>query len=379
MRAELALLVMLGCGHSAGEETEAPVIANVTCRAVTTQTVDVTIEVSGVIAAPPALDAVVSSPIAGRVASVAVEEGDHVAAGALLAVIEDPALPAGSVEAHAGVTGAQATKLAADQELARQTRLVESGIGARRDLEDARAKAAAAAAEVDAANARDHLASQRLARRELRAPHAGVVLHIWKRVGESVDGSTTTPVAEVADLTVLELRAQVAPQTLVKLRDGLAATVQTIGADPVPATVARVSPAVDPTTLLGGVRIALAAGKSIPVGSSATAKVVIAQRQGVVVPPTALRRSAIGTDELVVCGEDKGHRVAQIREATLGVRTETAVEVTEGVKAGEQIVVDHVLGLDDGAQLVTEDKGETAAKPGAAKPEVEKRDKPEKP
>jgi len=356
MRTELVLLLLLGCGKPAGGETEAPVTAKVTCRAVTTQTVDVTIEVSGVIAPPPTLDAVISSPVAGRVASVAVEEGDHIAAGALLAVIEDPSLPAGSVEAHAGVTGAQATKLAADQELARQTRLVESGIGARRDLDDARAKAAAAAAEVDAANARDHLASQRLARRELRAPHAGVVLHIWKRVGESVDGSTTTPVAEVADLTVLELRAQVASQTLVKLRDGLAATVQTIGAEPIAATVARVAPAVDPTTLLGSLRITLAAGKTMPpVGSAATAKVVTAQRQGIVVPVTALRRSAIGTDEIVVCVADEKGRglAAHIREVTLGVRTDTTAEITDGVKAGEQIVIDHVLGLDDGALLVT--------------------------
>ena len=68
-------------------------------------------------------------------------------------------------------------------------RLVDSGIGARKDLDDARAKAAAAAAELDAANARAGLATSQLARRELRAPRAGVVLHLWKRVGESVDGT----------------------------------------------------------------------------------------------------------------------------------------------------------------------------------------------
>jgi len=364
MRAEwMFVVIALGCGKHADPADDKAAPANVTCKPVTTATVDDVIEVSGVIAPPPKLDAVISAPSAGRVAELAVEEGDHVAAGALLAVIEDPSLPAGSVEAHAGVTSAQAQKQAADQELARQQRLVDSGIGARRDLDDARAKATAAAAELDAAGARDHLASQRLARRELRSPHAGVVLHIWKRVGESVDGTTATPVAEVADLTVLEIRAQVAPQTLVKLHDGLAASVQLIGSDPVAATVARVAPAVDPTTLLGSVRITLGAAKTMPpVGSAATAKVVIAQRQGIVVPTTALRRSAIGTDQIVVC--DKS--VARVVDVTLGVRGETTIEVAKGLAAGDQIVVDHVLGIDDGTPLVI-DKA-AAARPDEKKP-----------
>ncbi len=354
------------CGKAAAPEADQPTPANVTCRAVATAQVDDTIEVSGVIAPPPKLDAVISAPTAGRVASVAVEEGDHVAAGALLAVIEDPSLPAGSVEAHAGVASAQATKQAADQELARQIRLVDSGIGARRDLEDAKAKASAAGAELDAAGARDHLASQRLARRELRAPFAGVVLHIYKRAGESVDGTTSTPVAEVADLAVLEVRAQVAPQTLVQLRDGLAATVHAISGEDVPATVARVAPAVDPVTLLGSVRVQLEPTKVVlPVGSAATARIVIAKRSGLVVPTTALRRSAIGSDELVVC--DKG--VARVREVSLGQRGDATTEVTKGLAAGDQIVVDHVLGLDDGTPLVTlsvTDEGKGTDKPAGS-------------
>jgi RND family efflux transporter MFP subunit len=354
----------LGCGSKAADPAEdkaAP--ATVTCKPVTAATVDDVIEVSGVIAPPPKLDAVISAPTAGRVAQVAVEEGDHVAAGALLAVIEDPSLPAGSVEAHAGVTSAQAAKQAADQELARQTRLVETGIGARRDLDDARAKAAAAAAELDAAGARDHLASQRLARRELRSPFAGVVLHIWKRAGESVDGTTSTPVAEVADLSVLEVRAQVPPQTLVKLHDGLAVTVQTIAGAPIAATIARVAPAVDPATLLGTVRITLNVTKELPpVGSAATAKVVIAQRQGIIVPTTALRRSAIGTDQIVVCDKN----VARVVDVTLGVRSDATVEIAKGLATGDQIVIDHVLGIDDGTPLVTEKAA--AARPDEKKP-----------
>ena len=360
MRASLLLGCVIACGHPADEPAEATPPAQVTCQAVTTHDVEEIVEVSGVVAPQPKLDAVISSPIAGRVAQVAIEEGDRVAAGALLAVIEDPALPAGSVEAKAGVASAQAARQAADQELARQTRLVDSGIGARRDLDDARAKAAAASAELDAASARDHLASQRLARRELRAPFAGVVLHVWKRAGESVEGSTSTPVAEVADLTVLEIRAQVSPGVLVKLKDGLTAQVHMIGVDAaIAGIVSRVSPAVDPTTMLGTVRIQLPSAQTAPpVGSAATAQIAIAHHPGLVVPASAQRRSAVGTDELVAC--EAG--VAKIRPVTIGHRGDT-VEITKGLAAGEQIVIDHVLGIDDGQALVAP----TAPIPKAAK------------
>ena len=346
----LLLVVLVACRHAGDDEGEdKPAPAPVTCVPAVAADVDQTVDATGVIAPPPKADAIVSSPIAGRVGLVTVEEGDHVEAGAVLALIEDPALPAGSLEARAGVASAQAAKAAADQDLARQERLVNSGIGARRDLDEARAKATAAAAELDAANARAGLASTRMARRELRAPRAGTVLHVWKRVGESVDGTTATPVAEVADLAVLEVHAQVPPNALAPLHEGMDASVHVLGADEaVAAKVVRVAPAVDPTTLLGLVRLQLASNVGLKVGSAASAKIVVAKRPGVVIPAAALRRSLVGADEAVVCAGDK----ASVRAVKLGERTDKGVEIVDGVKAGEQVVVDHVLGVEDGQALV---------------------------
>lgn len=357
----LLLCVAAACRREAAdaEDDDKPVAAAVTCKPVESATIDDTIEVTGVIAPPPKLDAIVSSPIAGRVGQVNVEEGDRVAAGALLAVIEDPALPAGSIEAKAGVAVAQAAKASAELDLGRQQRLVDSGIGARKDLDDARTKTAAAAAELDAANARAGLATSQLARRELRAPRGGVVLHLWKRVGESVDGTTATPVAEIADLAILELHAQVPTSAMARLTDNLPATVRVIGLPTAfAASVARVAPAVDPTTLLGGVRLAIdpkAEGVAgIKVGSAATARIVVATRPGVVVPEAALRRSTVGADEVVVCNGN----VARISAVAIGQRSERGVEVTEGLKPGEQVVVDHVLGIEDGQGLTAAGKGD---------------------
>jgi RND family efflux transporter MFP subunit len=356
----LVLCFAVACRREPADtgEDDKPAPAAVTCKPAVATTIEDTIEVTGVIAPPPKLDAIVSSPVAGRVGQVSVEEGDRVAPGALLAMIEDPALPAGSIEARAGVAVAEGAKTSAELELGRQQRLVDSGIGARKDLDDARTKAAAAAAELDAAKARAGLATSQLARRELRAPRAGVVLHLWKRVGESVDGTTATPVAEIADLSILELHAQVPTGAMARLADNLPATVRVIGLPTgFPASVVRVAPAVDPATLLGGVRLAIdpkaEAIAGVKVGSAATARIVIATRPGVVVPETALRRSTVGADEVVVCDGN----VARISAVAIGQRSERGVEITDGLKPGERIVVDHVLGIEDGQGLTAPGKG----------------------
>src|SRR5262245_14235168 len=151
----LIVVLVLACRHAPeADDDDKPGPPAVSCRPVAAAVVDDLVDVTGVIVPPPKLDAVVSSPVPGRVAQVIVEEGDRVAAGALLAVIEDPALHAGSLEAGAAVDNARAQRTAADAEVARQERLVASGIGARKDLDDARAKQAAAVAEVATANAR---------------------------------------------------------------------------------------------------------------------------------------------------------------------------------------------------------------------------------
>jgi len=351
----IAVAVMLGCGckHAAEEEAaEKPAAAAVTCAPVEAAEIEDIVDVSGVVAPPPKLDAMVSSPIAGRVAQVAVDEGDHVAAGALLALIEDPALPAGSLEAKANVAAAQATKIAADQDVTRQERLVASGIGARKDLDDAKAKAAAAAAELDAARARSGLATSQLSRREIRSPRAGVVLHLYRKVGETVDGTGATPIAEVADISTLELHAQVAPQMLSRIAENMPARVRVLGLDaPVAGTVTRVAPAVNATTLLGLVRVTLASSTGIKVGTSGSAQISVEKRPGIRVPASALRRSMVGEDEVVVC---KGG-VVHVQEVKVGARDERGVAILEGLAAGDRIVTDHALGLEDG-QPLTESK-----------------------
>lgn len=339
------------CGGKAAQDAEPaeelPAV-DVRCQVVTARDVPEEIEAQGVLAPRPAFDALMSSPVAGRIGQLFVDEGDAVAAGARLASIEDPALPAGRAETTAQVAAARAGSEAAALELARQARLFEAGISARKELDDAAAAAASAKAELEAALARAGLAVSQLSRRELRAPHAGVVLHVWKRVGESVDGTTATPVVEVADLSVVEVRAQLLPAELARVREGMAAQVRAPGsAAALPALVVRVPPWVDATTGLATVRLQLAGAPRLPMGGAVAARIVVGARRGLTVPTEALRRSELGVDEVVQC---QGGR-ARVREVQVGARGEAEVEVRGGLEEGAAVVVDRVLGLEEGQRL----------------------------
>lgn len=345
----LLMATAFGCSRSdPPSESDDRHAVSVRCVLPSQANVDDVVEVTGVIAPPPRLDAMISSPVAGRIARVYVEEGDEVADGALLATVEDPALPAGKAEASAEVARARANKLAADQDLVRQQRLVTAGIGAQRDLDEAKARAAASGSELDAAEARAGLATKNNARRELRAPHAGIVLQISRRVGESVDGTTATPVARVANVSTLELHAQLPAARLALVREGMPATVRVAAADrDISGKVVRVAPMLDPATLLGRLRVQLDGSPGVPVGSAATGAIVTGSHLGLLVPSSALRRSSVGSDEIVVCDGS----VARVRTVVVGPHLAAMVAISDGLHLGERVVADHVLGLEDAQAL----------------------------
>ncbi|MCA9679263.1 MAG: efflux RND transporter periplasmic adaptor subunit, partial [Myxococcales bacterium] len=200
---------------------------------------------------------------------------------------------------------------------------------------------------------RRQLARGRLARTELRSPRAGTVLHVHRRAGEVVDGADTA-IAEVADLSVLELRTQVTGAELIGLVAGGAADV-VLDARPgvvIPGEVVVVAPALDPGTALGTVRIRLQLPDGVhpAVGLPGQATVRRAPHPAILIPSAAVRRSIAGHDEVLVCAGGVEDHV-EVRDVTVGSRGDGTLEIAAGLTAGERIVVDHVLGLEDGQAI----------------------------
>src|SRR5262249_8597026 len=81
---------------------------------------------------------------------------------------------------------------------------------------------------------------------------------------------------------------------------------------------------------------------------------------------SALRRSLVGEDEVVVCGGGTAH----VRKVAIGNRGEQGVEIKDGLQAGELVVGDHVLGLQEHQPLVARRQTTT----GRAKPKADDED-----
>ncbi len=340
-----------GGGGDEGEAPSGP--KKVKCAPVVSRKVFDVVEVRGTVAPLPDRDAQIAPQVAGRIVRVLVREGDAVKVGQPVALVDDAPLVDQAAEADATLAKAQAERKNAETTLARIERVFEHGIAARQEVDDAQARAAAAQASEAEAAAVAQRAHRQLERATVRSPLAGVVLKLLRRTGELVDGTPATPVVEVGDPSQLELVADAPAQDLVRMKRGDKATV-TLSALPgrtFDGTVAAVAPAVDRTTGLGTVRIALdlSGGPAPPVGVYGIARESTGQaRDALVVPDVALRNAAGPDAEVVVCGADK---VAHVKRVARGTPLGDATEIRGEISAGDRVAVEPVLGIADGDAL----------------------------
>jgi RND family efflux transporter MFP subunit len=359
MRRELflVLLALAACkrGHEPEEEHEAPAgPKHVKCAPVERATVTERIELRGTVAPPLDKDTQLAPQVSGRLLSVDVREGDPVTAGKVVAKVDDAPLVDAANQADAALARAKAESENAQTTHARVKRVFEHGIAARQEVDDAAAKEAAARAAEAEAEAAARLAHRQIERAQVRSPLSGVVLKVLRKPGELVDGTPSTPVLEVADLSQLELAGDVPAQDLMRLERGAPATVvfSALPGVELKGEVVRVAPSVDRTTGVGTVRVGLkpaADGHKPPVGVLGTARVDTgAPHEATLVPAAALRAVTGSEGEVVICGDD---HVAHVEKVQPGPTRGAMVELRGDLDAGTEVAVDPVLGISDGDAL----------------------------
>lgn len=220
----------------------------------------------------------VAAAMTGRLASVALDEGDPVRQGDVVAVLENAdhearvraaeaalavalasldrvrngARPAERAEAAAQVKEAQAVLALAERELGRQQGLAGRGLGSTQDLDRAHSEHAVALArlaraerhrevidsppraddlaraeaEVSLAQARLLEARAVLEKSLVRSPVSGVILSKLRHAGEQVTEMGDTPIVVVGDTSRLRVRAEVDEADIAQVRVGQGAYVQ---------------------------------------------------------------------------------------------------------------------------------------------------------
>lgn len=345
--------------------------------------------------------------ITGRVAEVPKREAATLVRDELVVRLEDGELAATARQAQAGLQAAEAALLgqrrlaapvatqqfiqaranaeAAERERERQEALFAQGFVGQQRVDDARRAAEVARAQLAAAGAQQEsnlsgaelqqaqarlaearaaleLARARLAQARIVSPGDAVLLTRLVEPGQIVQPGTR--LAELSVRSSPQLIAQVDEKFLGQLAPGQTASVV---ADAYPgqrfeARVASLSPLIDAQRGSVEVKFSLPAPPAfLRNDMTVSIEVATARRdQTLTVPGEALRG---GTTVLVL----RDGRT-EMRHVKTGLRTLAAVEVTEGLSEGEQVVLEdtvlagaRVRGIEGRARKSTGNGGEAAA------------------
>ena len=340
-----------GDEDAGGDESAANVVAEITVTHVERSDIQSTLSVSGTISALPNQDVRVSSLVPGRVAHMLVAEGDHISEGQVLAKIDDRPVHDQVRQAQAAVDQARANVENAELSLQRNQKLLDRGIAAQKDFEDARTQATVNKALLNQAEAALSLAQLSLTRTDVRSPLTGMIVKRLLSAGEQVDGTAAQPIFEVANTAEVELYGNVPALYLDKIRVGQALSIST---DAFPGKVFQshivaISPAVDPATNVGLVRIRIVnGGGRLRLGMFITAQVPTEiHRNALVAALQAVYRDSDGNPEIYRVEGEKAEAVP----VTLGLETKDRVELLSGAHQGETIILGGGYGLPAHAKI----------------------------
>lgn len=304
---------------------------------------DATVKATGVVRPVVGAEVKVGSRASGVVERLHVRVGDRVERGQLLAELEARELGARRDQAAAALAAARARAAVRAQERARARRLASAQALAQSDLERAEGEAVLGEAAVAEAAAALALARVQLDQARISAPISGVVASVSTQEGETVSATLAAPTfVTIVDLDRLELWAYVDETDIGRIQLGQAATF-TVDAYPdltfegrIAAVYPRAEIRDNVVNYVAVVRFAPPPDGTLRPEMTASVRIVLARRaDALAVPRRAVRRDG---DRSYVLRVDSSGRPLE-RTVRLGARDETHVEVLEGLRDGEEVVI----------------------------------------
>ena len=343
-------LALAACSGGQAADAPAPAVRAVPVRTagVESRDIDETLVLTGTL--KPRAQVQLVAELQARLVKVVRDEGAAVAAGEVLAVLDATDYRLSSDRARAALAVAEANRSHARAEKDRAENLLETGGITAKDSLSAEVALQVAEAQVAQVKAEAAIAAQQLARTEIRAPFAGRVARRLADPGAML--ANGTPVFTFVDDSVLEFRAKVPSALYGKAKLGASVDVQVdaLSAQHVRGKVARVSPLVEERTRSFEVTVEVPGQPGLVGGLFARATVTVGKvAAALVVPPGALQRdgSEPNAAQAFVVKDGKAER----RSVRLGVETPDRVQVTEGLAAGDTVVLDPPVALASGAPV----------------------------
>ncbi len=403
-----ACLIGAGGCSKTEEESATKSVALVQVAPVTKEAIHRIVTADGVLY--PVDQASVTPKISAPVEKFLVNRGDHVTQGQLLAVLENrdlagaaaeskgqvdqaeagyrlttgASLPEEVVKSRGEVQAAQQAMDAAQKLVESRQKLLAEGAIARKLVDEAQVSLAqarvqlqtaqehlkaldsvaregqtkSAAAQVDSAKGRYQSAEAQLGYSQIHSPITGIVADRPLYAGEMA--SAGTPLLTIVDISRVVARVNVPLDQAIYANVGTPAIITLAdGSREVPGRVTVVSPAADSgsTTVQVWVQADNPGDRLKPGAAARVAITTATLPNAVVVPEAALLPTSEGGVAVMAVGSDS---VAHQKAVKIGVRDAGKVQILEGASAGEQVVVEGGLGLEDGAKVRVGKAGEKA-------------------
>ncbi len=289
----------------------------------------------------PVQGVIVSAELAGKVVSISFEAGMTVQKGDVL-VRQDTS----SEEAQ--LPGAVAQADLARTNLSRADQLMQKGIIAKVDRDNA--VAALAQAEAQAENIR-----AAISKKTIRAPFSGQLGIRQVNLGQTLREGD--PIVVLQSLEPIFVDFSLPEQQVGMLRTGLPVSVTSdaLRGITVKARITAVSPQIDADTRSVKVQATAAnsSGKLRP-GMFVNVAVELPMRRNVLVIPATAVLYAPYSDSVFVIEENKGVKTLRQQFVRLGEKRGDFIAVTEGLKQGEPIVSTGVFKLRNGQQVIVD-------------------------
>ncbi|HSN70665.1 MAG TPA: efflux RND transporter periplasmic adaptor subunit [Steroidobacteraceae bacterium] len=340
-----ALLVLYGCGESAGPPPAGPRPVPVVTAVAQERPVEVTEETVG------RLDAVsvplVAAETSGRVVRILRDAGDTVAADEVLAALDDRTQrlevesARAAIERLRALVENQALTVRRFEDLAQEQSVSQSL------LDQARAERVALEAQLREARARLADAQLALARTEIRSPAPGTLQRRLVSVGDFVH--VGDPVFELVSPALLQAFLPFPERLIEVLEPGQRVRLE-VPSQPGRTTEGRITE-LRPMVGAGNRAIEAIVNLDNPggwrPGSSVNGTVVLETREAIVIPAIGVVRRPAGEVVYVVEGDIVAQRVVDP-----GIRNGALVEIRSGIAAGETVVADGAGFLTDSARVV---------------------------
>lgn len=296
----------------------------------------------------------ITPEVGGKIARIYVEAGDRVAKDQLLAELETESIRLQLKQAEAGVAVAEAAYADGQRNKERMDRLIKENAVSEQQREKVQLGFDSAAAQLEQARAGLNLARHALDVSLMRAPFAGVIASKNAEVGDVINpmmgggyGGGASGVLTLVDYSTIKLAVAVSGEDVARIRKGQEAVLK-VGSFPgreFRGVIRVVNLTADPQNKKFGVEVHVAnPDAALRPGTFGDLVFEVQSHENALVVPQA----AILENTYVFVAE--GGKAVR-RNVTLGIENTTMVEILDGLRDGEAVVVEGNYGLEDGSPV----------------------------